>query len=121
MYANGRAKGPGRWYRSGLAVGRPKGVKPLPLNLQVLPMRMTPTSRNPGCVTTRTQYGLQVVMEQWEPRLFKAGKGLQRSPAKYRVECDGRTFYTDDAMYGLAFVRAAQHYRIRLDASLTEE
>ena len=121
MYPNGRAKGPGRWYRRSLAVKRQSDEKPLSFDLQVHPMYMTPTSRNPGCVTTRTQYFIQVQMEEWEPRLILMGKGLSRSPKAYRINVEDKVFYTDDPLYGVAFVRAAQHYRHRFVASMTRE
>ena len=121
MYANGRAKGPGRWYRSGLQVKRPSGVKPLPFSLQILPMRMTPTSRNPGCATTATQYGAQVAMEAWDTRAFIAGRSLSRSPARWQVALgNGRKFFTDDGLHAVAWVRAANHIRHRIGAVLTD-
>lgn len=121
MYANGRAKGPGRWNRHGTQVKAAHDGRPLPFSLQILPMRKTPLPVHPGCATTKTQYGLQSMMERWDTLRFHCGTGLSRKPNKYRVECAGKTFYTDDPMYGLAFVRAAQHYRHRLVASMTEE
>lgn len=118
MYANGRAKGPGKWTRRSLAVSRKHDGKPLPFHLQVHPMRMTPTSRNPDCKTA-TPYGMAVEWATWEARSFHSGKFLQRSPAKWRIEVAGKTFYTDDALRAQAWVSAANHIRHRLGAVLT--
>ncbi len=49
---SGRALPHGRVTRRGLAVGRPRGVRPLPLSMQVRPQVLTPMPRHPGCFTS---------------------------------------------------------------------
>lgn len=121
MYANGRAKGPGRWTRAGLSVGRPKGVKPLPFHLQVLPMPMSRTPVHPDCSTEQRQWGDQAAMERWDTRAFHAGRTLKRTHGAWRITLGARSFYCDDALHAMAWVRAANHYRHRLGAVLTKE
>ena len=118
MYANGRAKGPGRWTRRSLAVSRKNDCKPLPMHLQIHPMRMTPTSRNPDCKKA-TAYGMATDWAKWEARSFLIGKLLQSAPARWRIDVAGKTFYTDDAIRAQAWVSAANHIRHRLGAVLT--
>ena len=119
MYANGRAKGPGRWTRRGLAVSRSNDCKPLPFSLQILPMRMTPTPHHPGCAT-RVSYGMAVDWATWNRSQFMSGKNLQRSPAQWRVDVQGRTFYSPDPVIAKAWVDAANHIRHRLGAVMTQ-
>lgn len=120
MYANGRAKGPGKWTRRSLSVSRKYDGKPLPFDLQIHPMRMTPTPRNPGCVTNTSHYGLAVQWARWERRSFLTGKGLSRSPKAWRIDVAGKTFYSDDGVTALAWTTAANHIRHRLDAVMTQ-
>lgn len=119
MYANGRAKGPGKWTRRSLSVSRKHDGKPLPLHLQIHPMRMTPTSRNPDCSTDTTVLGLYVEWSKWEAAKFHGGKFMQRTPAKWRIDVAGKTFYTDNAIHAKAWTDAANHVRHRLNAVLT--
>ncbi len=118
MYSNGRAKGPGMWTRRSLAVSRSHDGKPLPFHLQIHPMRMTPTPVNPGC-STDTIYGRVVDWSEWTRAQFMAGKNLQRTPARWRVDVNGRIFYSDDALTAKAWVSAANHIRHRLGAVMT--
>ena len=120
MRTNGRARGPGRWTRAGLAVSRSNDCKPLPFHLQVLPMKMTPTAHHPDCPTTYSQYGLQVELETWHTPSFVAGKLLSRTPAKWRIDICGRVYYTDNAILAIAWVRAANHIRHRCNAELSD-
>ncbi len=115
----GRATGPGRYTRRSLAVSRSNDCKPLPFHLQILPMRMTPTPRNPDC-DTETSHGRAVVWSRWERKQFMSGKLLQRTPAAWRIDVQGRTFYSDDALTAKAWVDAANHIRHRLGAVMTQ-
>jgi hypothetical protein len=47
--ASGRARPKGRVTRLAYTVGKPKGVRPLPLSLQVRPQALSPMPRHPGC------------------------------------------------------------------------
>lgn len=117
---NARATGPGRWTRAGLSVSRKSDCPPLPLHLQILPMKMDKTPRNPDCKTTNTQWGQQVEMSRWDTRSFHAGKTLQRSPAAWRIDICGKVFYSDNGLHAIAWVRAANHIRHRCEAVLTQ-
>lgn len=117
---NGRARGPGRWTRAGLSVSRKNDCRPLPLHMQVLPMKMDPTPTHPDCATTYTQYGMQIEMESWPTASFLAGKALSPSPKAWRIDISGKVYYSDNALFALAWVRAANHIRHRCNAELTQ-
>lgn len=104
----GRADKHGRTTRASRSIKRPAG-KPLPFHLQVLPQRLDPTPVHPHCATTSTHWGRYVVMSKWHWTRFVDGRGLwPRKVGKYRVELFGQSFHHDDALYALAWVRAAQ-------------
>lgn len=115
----GRAIAPGRQTRASLSVSRTNNCKPLPFHLQVLPLAHKPTPVHPGCKTTETQWGAQVEMSKWSRERLAAGESLHTQGA-WRIDVAGRTYYTDDPMHGIAFVRAANHIRHRLGAVLTQ-
>lgn len=116
----GRAIAPGRQTRRSLSVSRASSCKPLPLHLQVLPLAHTPTPVHPGCKTTETQWGAQVEMSLWTREQLANGESLHPTQGAWRIDVAGRTYYTDDPMHGIAFVRAANHIRHRLGAVLTK-
>lgn len=116
----GRAIAPGRQTRASLAVSRTNDCKPLPFHLQVLPLAHTPTPLHPECETRRDHWGTQVEISKWYPEQFLAGERLQTEPAQWRIDVQGRTFYTHDPVLGMAWVRAANHIRHRLNAVMVQ-
>lgn len=107
----GRAIGEGRTTRaSKLIRKRPRGQRggPLSTELACHPMRMSPTSLNPECVTMARHYGIGASLVGYGRKAIARGLGLGFT-GKYAVECSisGIVGYTDDPVYGLAYTRAA--------------
>lgn len=105
-----RAKRIGRVTRRSTTIRYPAHEgRPLPFALQCLPQMLDPTPRNPGCATTRTWGGEYArMLREYGLQSFLDGQGLDVNPRTWAVKIEGRTYWTDDAQYGLAFVRAAK-------------
>lgn len=101
-----RAKPQGRATRT-KTVGKPRGIKPLPLHLAVLPQMLVRTPLNPGCETTRSHWGAAVAMAGWSVDSFLRGRDLRPRGAEWEVHVDGNVYSHDDALYALAWTRAA--------------
>jgi hypothetical protein len=70
---SGRARPIGRVTRLSFTVGRPKGVKPLPLDMCVRPQALAPLPRHPECVRT---HPATCAMLRWRDTVSPAGYGL---------------------------------------------
>lgn len=87
-----------------------KQEKPLPIHLQCHPKALSPTTRNPGCLTNKHGYictGYDLAYLLTVQQLTK-GEGLC---AAGRFELSGlkcRNRFTDDPVYAMAFRIAAE-------------
>lgn len=101
-----RAKPQGRATRT-KTVGKPRGVKPLPLHLAVLPQMLVRTPLNPGCRTTLEHWGAAATMlTEWSVDSFLRGRDLLPR-GEWEIHVDGNVYFHDDALYALAWTRAA--------------
>jgi len=88
------------------------GVRPLPLNLQIMPPRCRPLPVNPGCHDYTIWIGARTMEFVAMGHMgVIVGRGLTNS-GQCRIMLDTgrgiREFHTDDVRVGLAFARAAQ-------------
>ena len=118
--SRGRAAPIGRTTRKSRAVRRTNRgqSRPLPFDLQVLPQRCAPIKVHPGCLTEGSQFHAQAQLQQdW--RALLSGVGLS-DVGRYRIHITSvlfgdRTFFSDDALYALAYMRALRHWDLTAD------
>jgi hypothetical protein len=108
----GRAVQHGRTTRKSLSVGRPKGVKPLPLRLQCHPQALHRTTMNPGCEKFPTPTGGLVAIAPFSGLLCAVGHGLSTAPDRITLEVEGPlgsgTWYAHDTAYAMRWAKGAR-------------
>jgi hypothetical protein len=88
-----------------------KQERPLTFDLAVHPMALRPTSRNPQCLTHKRHWGMALQLAQDHGRdWFTSGSGLWSDKHRFVVcTTNGHILgYTDDPVYGLAWINAAK-------------
>jgi len=95
------------------------GVRPLPLNLQVLPPKLRPTPVNPGCLDFTIWTGARTIEFVKAGRMaLLLGRGLTNTGQCRILLRSGALcleFHTDDVRVGLAFCRAARTFDFKCD------
>lgn len=109
----GRAKSPGRVTRKSLALSRGHDGRPLPIELQCHPKKLSPTKINPGCLTYNPVSGKMVAtMKAMRDNTvgFSRGDGLDgKGPIRLYVQGWGE-FWHSDLIEALGWSRAAKEY-----------
>lgn len=117
---NGRCKAPGRVTRASLAMRRnARGDlgRPLPIHLQCHPKALSPTSRNPDCLTYGNRaLGMSFGLT-WSAQEIMRGCGLRRKARFALVWVQGlrQLGCLDDALAAMAYAKHAATKRVTLE------
>lgn len=114
----GRALSAGRVTRTSYSVAKGHTGRPLPMHLQCHPKALTPTSVNPGCVSTTTPWAMWFLCFKKKAESRGAAYFTERTWPKYDAHSctlyvQGKlTFTTNDLNKAIGWKRAAASYGV---------
>ena len=118
----GRALPIGRVTRKSREVGRPKGVKPLPLHLQCHPQYAHKLPRHPDCDTSPDIGPGMLALIPCASILHAVGHLLSKEPGPIHVEVVGHgTWYADDSAFAFRWALAARAAGLTVNVYINPE